>query len=80
MRAIMRLVKVASSREMLRGDWFAEDPVLHDLPNLQMRAGTNYKISPELARRLDRTFLCVCVESAGQTRLWVNLFRNIVSM
>jgi hypothetical protein len=49
----MRLVKVASRREVLRRDWFAEDPVLHNLPNLRMQAGTNYRISEEHARRLD---------------------------
>jgi hypothetical protein len=53
MRTLIRLVKVASSREVLRGDWFEEDPILHDLPNLRMRTATNYKISSEHARRLD---------------------------
>jgi HNH endonuclease len=53
MRATMRLVKVATGREVLRRDWCAEDPLLRDLPNLQMQAGTNYKISSEHARRLD---------------------------
>jgi hypothetical protein len=49
----MRLVKVATSREVLRRDWCVEDPLLRDLPNLQMQAGTNYRINPELALRLD---------------------------
>jgi hypothetical protein len=52
-RAGLRLVRVASSREVLRRDWMLEDPVLKDLPNLKMQAGTNYRLSPEQAGRLD---------------------------
>lgn len=52
-RAVMRLVKVATTREVLRRDWCVEDPVLHDLPNLRMQAGTNYRLTPQLAARLD---------------------------
>lgn len=52
-RAAMRLVKVATKREVLRRDWCLEDPVLRDLPNLKMQAGTNYRITPEQAARLD---------------------------
>ena len=37
---------------MLRRDWFLEDPVLRDLPNLRMAAGTNYAIDPRQADRL----------------------------
>ncbi|SHI12036.1 HNH endonuclease [Bradyrhizobium erythrophlei] len=52
-RAVMRLVKVATSREVLRRDWCLEDPVLRDLANLKMQAGTNYRLTPEHAARLD---------------------------
>ena len=45
-----------------------------------LRAARLQAIKSYVADHLGRTFLCVCVESAGQTRLWVNLFRNIVSM
>jgi hypothetical protein len=40
-RAGMRLVKVASTREVLRREWCLDDPILRDLPNLRMQAGTN---------------------------------------
>jgi HNH endonuclease/EVE domain len=52
-RAAMRLIKVASNREIIRRDWCVEDPVLSELPNLRMQAGTNYQISPEQTLRLD---------------------------
>jgi hypothetical protein len=52
MRAGMRLVKVASTREVLRRDWCLDDPILRDLPNLRMRAGTNYPVTDEQALRL----------------------------
>jgi EVE domain len=45
-RAQLRLVKTANSREILRRDWLLEDPVLRELPNLKMAAGTNYPIEP----------------------------------
>jgi hypothetical protein len=53
MRAGMRLVKVASSREVLRRNWCVEDPVLRNLPNLQMQAATNYHVNRDQALRLD---------------------------
>jgi hypothetical protein len=52
-RSALRLVRVASTREMLRRDWMLDDPILKDLPNLKMQAGTNYKISSAQAERLD---------------------------
>jgi hypothetical protein len=52
-RAAMRLVKVATAREVIRRDWCIEDPVLRDLPNLKMGAGTNYPIPPDQALRLN---------------------------
>jgi predicted HNH restriction endonuclease len=51
-RAGLRLVKVASTREVLRRDWCVEDPVLRDLPNLRMAAGTNYPVTYQQATRL----------------------------
>lgn len=51
-RSVMRLVKVANAREVIRSDWCNEDPVLRGLPNLRMRAGTNYAVAPEQAARL----------------------------
>jgi len=52
-RALLRLVRVANTREVLRRNWCAEDPILSDLPNLRMQAGTNYKIPSQQALRLE---------------------------
>ena len=52
-RAVLRLVRVASTREVIRRDWCTNDPILKDLPNLKMQAGTNYKIDRREAMRLD---------------------------
>jgi hypothetical protein len=51
-RAILRLVRVATSREVIRRDWCAEDPVLRTLPNLKMAAATNYPLAREQVDRL----------------------------
>lgn len=51
-RAVMRLIKVATAREVIRRDWCVEDPVLRDLPNLKMGAATNYPIPTDQALRL----------------------------
>lgn len=51
-RALLRLNRVASTREVLRREWLAQDPVLSDLPNLKMAAGTNYPVTPPQAARL----------------------------
>ncbi len=51
-RALLRLNRVASTREVLRREWLAHDPVLSDLPNLKMAAGTNYPVTPQQAVRL----------------------------
>ncbi len=52
-RAVLRLTKVAMKREVLQRTWCEEDPVLRDLPNLAMRAATNYRLTPAHAHRLD---------------------------
>jgi hypothetical protein len=51
-RAQLRLVRTAGSREILRRDWLLEDPVLKDLPNLRMAAGTNYPVEIRQSERL----------------------------
>ena len=53
-RAVMRLVKVASNREVILRKWCVADPILSTLPNLRMAAGTNYPLTVEQATRLDR--------------------------
>jgi 5-methylcytosine-specific restriction endonuclease McrA len=52
MRAGMRLLKVATAREVIRRDWCKDDPILRHLANIRMQAGTNYPVTPEQARRL----------------------------
>jgi hypothetical protein len=51
-RTRLRLLRVATSREIIRREWCREDPVLRDLPNLKMAAGTNYLIEPHHADSL----------------------------
>jgi hypothetical protein len=51
-RALLRLVRVATPREVIRRDWCREDPILQTLPNLKMAAGTNYPLASEQAERL----------------------------
>ena len=51
-RALLRLNRVAGTKEVLRREWLAQDPVLGDLPNLKMAAGTNYPVTPQQAARL----------------------------
>jgi 5-methylcytosine-specific restriction endonuclease McrA len=51
-RALLRLNRVAIKKEVLRREWLAQDPVLSELPNLKMAAGTNYPVTPQQAARL----------------------------
>jgi hypothetical protein len=51
-RTLLRLVRVATPREVIRRDWCAEDPVLRELPNLKMAAGTNYPLARVQVERL----------------------------
>ena len=51
-RALLRLMRVARPREVIRREWCTEDPILRELPNLKMAAGTNYRLSREHAERL----------------------------
>jgi hypothetical protein len=51
-RAELRLVRVASTREVIRRDWCESDPILRELSNLRMQAQTNYPVEDELSLRL----------------------------
>jgi len=51
-RAGMRILKVATAREVIRREWCRDDPILRHLANMRMQAGTNYPVTPEQARRL----------------------------
>ena len=50
-RALLRLVKVAGGREVLKRTLFEGDPVLFDLPKL-MENATNFRIAPRHASRI----------------------------
>jgi hypothetical protein len=51
-RALLRLNRIATKKEILRREWLEDDPVLRDLRNLKMVAGTNYLVSAEQTSRL----------------------------
>lgn len=51
-RTLLRLVRVATPREVIRREWCAEDPVLQTLPNLKMAAATNYPLAREHVERV----------------------------
>ncbi len=55
--AVLRLVRVASKREVLRCKWLREDPILRDLTILKMSNETSYKISSDHAMRLNALWL-----------------------
>jgi hypothetical protein len=44
-RAMLRPVRIAGRGEVIQRAWCIEDPILRDLPNLQMAAATNYPLS-----------------------------------
>jgi hypothetical protein len=50
-RALLRLVRVAGGREVLKRTLFEGDPVLFDLPKL-MENATNFRIAPRHASRI----------------------------
>jgi hypothetical protein len=52
-RALIRLLKVANKKEILKRDWLKDDPVLHDLEILRMANATNYKLSLTHSARFD---------------------------
>ncbi len=53
-RVPLRVVGVASAKQVVKSDWLEEDPVCHDLPNLRMRQQTNYLVTSSHADRLAR--------------------------
>jgi hypothetical protein len=69
-RAVMRLVKVATAREVIRRDWCIEDPVLRELPNLKMQAGTNYVSNQIRHSDLMRSGAAQVETGPAETRLW----------
>ena len=51
-RVLLRLVRLASKREVLRRDWLKEDAVLKSLAPLKMAQHTNYRVKIEEVSRL----------------------------
>jgi len=52
-RVLLRIVRIADGRSVIRRTWLKDDPVLRDLLILRMANGTNYKLSGEEAARLN---------------------------
>lgn len=51
-RVELLVVRVASSREVLKRDWLKADPVLSELAIFKMAQGTNYVIADQQTKRL----------------------------
>lgn len=51
-RALLRMERIASPREVLQRRWLVEDPILRDLTILKMANATNYRVPPEHEARL----------------------------
>ncbi|MGH1588668.1 EVE domain-containing protein [Methylobacterium phyllosphaerae] len=52
-RALLKPVRVATSREVLRREWLGEDAVLRDMHIIRMASGTNFPVTPTEAARLN---------------------------
>jgi hypothetical protein len=57
LRVRLHIDRVANAKEMLKRDWFKDDPVLNDLRILKFASETNYRVSPEQAHRLESLWL-----------------------
>jgi hypothetical protein len=51
-RALLQVRRVAGSKQVLRRDWFREDPALREMLIMRQPAGTNFPLKPEEAARL----------------------------
>jgi len=49
----LRLLRTASSKEMIKAKWLKEDPICRDLGILKMPQKTNYPLAVQQAERLD---------------------------
>jgi hypothetical protein len=56
-RVVLRFVRIAGSRSVIRRSWLREDPVLSGLPVLRMANSTNYLVTSEQAARLNALWL-----------------------
>lgn len=52
-RALLRLNRIATTREVLQREWLVEDPILRDMHNIRMASGTNFRVTPLEATRLN---------------------------
>jgi hypothetical protein len=52
-RVYLQLVRAAASKQVLRRDWFKEDPLLKDMLIMRQASGTNFPLTEDEAKRLD---------------------------
>jgi HNH endonuclease len=52
-RVLLRAIRVAGKRRVIRRDWLLKDPILGDLTILKMANQTNYSVPPSQAVRLN---------------------------
>jgi hypothetical protein len=52
-RVILRMVRIAGSREIIRRRWIQEDPILRDMLILRLANSTNYEVPVAQATRLN---------------------------
>jgi len=51
-RVLLKVEKVAKTKEIVQASWLREDPICNDLLILRQRAGTNYPVEPHHVDRL----------------------------
>lgn len=56
-RVLLRVLRVAGKREILKRKWIVEDPVLRDLAIVKMANATNYAVLAEHVHRLESLWL-----------------------
>jgi hypothetical protein len=56
-RAVLRAVRTANKREMLKRDWFNDDPVLKTLSILRFASATNFDVTEDEAARINALWL-----------------------
>ncbi len=56
-RAVLRILRIAGKREIIRREWLKEDPVLRDLLILRRADSANFELNAEQAARLNALWL-----------------------
>ena len=57
LRAVLKIIRVASRRGVIKRDWLKQDPILKDLTILKMANSTNYEVLTEQAKRLNALWI-----------------------